>query len=576
MQNLQSLNSSNHERARPLIKKPLHPNLTHEPTGNTRLETALHVTHFRVPAFVPSNLPTAAAHSHELAKPILFDCDYDYKPDEDERLTVKWFKNKEAEPFYQWLPELNVRHFADWIRPLVNQSFVSDPRDPLKRFRSLLIKRLSMNLTGQYTCMVSSLAGQDLRQASLVVYQPPRSFTFEHRIYPAPASFLAAGGPLQFPQAPPLQSPHTPPAYYAAPSRFMSSASTQNGSSNTFEMPFMRPPPPPPGGVAGGHQAASPTQFKGVPSGANWPPGAIPSVHQIASSSSAAAVVPQPQPAATIVRPPNNNNQQDQSLTQTSTASGHHQQASTKIVYTHDGRPIRRKLRKRRHLDSSNYSPATPDQQAAQISSWQLRKRLLSAAGPEVAHEPPQSQSYAIQLHHFQCQATQVSPRPVMVLTVKRGAEAITQYLLDSSLVSIRPYQVSQRDLLSANGLASAPPSAPQDKQDQLTVTLYDITVSATVALNVSLPGPNHREQNARTSPSESADSGPMDERAMSHLYNQQQQPIGINTILNFRRGQRMLFECHLELTGTEFEQRKRININEEGESLSLAPLFLF
>jgi len=461
---------------------------------------------------VPITLPASAAnqaarHPLDLAKPILFDCDYDYKPDEDARLTVKWFRNKEAEPFYQWLPELNVRHFADWIKALVNETFISDPHDPLKRYRSLLIKRLSMNLTGSYTCLVSSLANQDMQEASLVVYQPPRSLTFEHRIFPAPAllvpasqSQLAAIGPHN---------------YYNPNQRKLEPA--QGGGEPQF-----RP-------------GASPTQFRGFGQ------------------------------QTAIVRPPNNDDSSN----------------GTKIVYTHDGRPIRRKSKRQVAADG-------------QISKWMLQnKRLLPSESESEEQRQRQlqqqqqqqqgEQSFVLQLHHFQCQASQVSPRPVIVLTVKRGSDSIAQYLHESSSVSIRPYQVKHAQYfelggLQANETARGPQGRQEERQpdweewrraeghDELAVTLYDITVSATVALNVSL-----RSLGPTAAPLASGGGGatsssgwrrPAGERRFGH---QEQQAAGISTVLSFARGQRMSFECHLEITGTEFEQRRRININEEG-----------
>ncbi|CAA2990996.1 uncharacterized protein LOC111087890 [Olea europaea subsp. europaea] len=429
------------------------------PSGHHQT-TALQITNFRIPSFVPSNLPTIPTYvgpnQHQqapadLAKPILFDCDYDYKPEEDARLTVKWFKNKEAEPFYQWLPELNVRHFADWIKPLVNQTFVSDPLDPLKRFRSLLIRRLSMNLTGQYTCLVSSLANQDMRQSTLVVYQPPRSFTFEHRIYPAPAAFVSPS-PSPVSSRPTIANNQQVATRNYQPSPTVFGGSGGDSSTHTFasQQPFMRPAP-------------SPTQFKGLPpaNSANpyqWPMETQRGSPQQAANSQQAG----PPAAATIVRPPNNNSQ-NQSLPQTTSANQQQQQqatnsvasTTTKIVYTHDGRPIKRRLR--RQLDKIDQQLAANEaaaaaqlqlaqQRAAQISSWQLRKKLGTAdatsqdggiIGPaqnssyftppayqhfqqafnfngaqqqQQQQQAQRNQNYAIQLHHFQCQATQALP----------------------------------------------------------------------------------------------------------------------------------------------------------------------
>lgn len=445
-------------------------------------------------------------HPLELTKPILFDCDYQYEPEVDAKLTIRWFRNKETEPFYQWLPELNVRHFADWIKPLVNESFVSDPSDPLKRFRSLLIKRLSMNLTAHYTCVVSSLAGQDLRQASLIVYQPPRSFTFEQRIFPPPATI-----------------PFYQPAQVYNPTSVYH-------QTNIYQQPIAK------------HKAI-------------------------------------------IVRPPNNNDNQSQNQSTTPNNT------ETRIVYTHDGRAIKRPINKqqqrlRRQLTSYPYS-------------------VIRTSNTEFQEQQPR---FVVQLHQFQCQASQVTPRPVIVLTVKRDSDSIAQYLHESSSVSIRPYQVNQADYyhfgnnnkklipllgqklkqqaaettLNTNNLPRTNPnikSPPQantnitssiefaeqlQQESDLQFTLYDITVSATIALNVSLPPPSSPTLNTnQRGPVNSSSMNTFEQLPATSLTTAQ---FGqINTVLNFRRGQRMSFECHLEITGTEFEQRKRININEEG-----------
>lgn len=527
------------------------------------------MTNFRVPAYVPITLPTLASQQapgagggsgqrrHQLAdlvKPILFDCDYDYEPDEDARLTVRWFRNKEPEPFYQWLPELGVRHFADWIKPLLNASFVSDPHDPMKRYRSLLIKRLSMNLTGHYTCLVSSLAGQDMRQASLVVYQTPRAFTFEHRIFSAPAAL-----------------PGPPPHALARPLGWPAAAAAAAAAAQM--------PPSPHTGLQQRQpwsgSAPSPTHFKSLGAGPH------------ASA---------PPTSTSIVRPANNNVSPPE---------------PGKIVYTHDGRPILKP------------AVANSPKSKRQISEWMLRKRLEQQPQPPqppplVPYPAPAFQpfgdngsggeeKFAIQLHHIQCQAVQVTPRPIIALLVKRDAESIVQYLHESSSVSIRSQQVNQADYYAAAsaennnnnnsaGVSSRP--APDETSSTaaaaaselspapMMITLYDITVSATVALNVSLssaaggasassfPPPLPVPADQRRQPSSSSSSS-----LAASLWGRQFEltqapqpppPPGVATVLPYRRGQRMSFECHLEITGTEFEERKRINIVEQGLYLSL------
>lgn len=592
-------------------------------------------------------------HHHnplDLAKPILLDCDYDFKPNEDARLTVRWFKNKEAEPFYQWLPELNVRHFADWIKPLVNQTFVSDPHDPMKRYRSLLLRRLSMNLTAQYSCLVSSLASQDMRQASLVVYQPPKLFTFEHHIYPLPSMVTET--------AVSLNSNHDNNNVFngAASSTLpsVSSRQTQNG--------FAR--------VAGSGQFQSPYfQFNNLSQVRKVePPTRQQQQQQLESESESESIGWKSRPtqfkgysnSKAIVRPPNNNSSMLTAATTTSTTIVpptvlSNTEGGEKIVYTHDGRPVKRKQQTKRQLNlpnsinwmlASNERDSSPGplfepssvresqllgifpEASSHSSSSSLSNLKKQRREPKLPLSPsPPPTRWSIQLHHFQCQAMQVTPRPVIVLTVKRDTDSIAQYLHESSSVSIRPYQVSQSEyyleMLAKGGnshvdrpytnhsvrgssrvvisnerhhyLAPPPPQLDKEKEkeeEELLVTLYDITVSATVALNVSLPATYSSSSSGKlqrgqlletTSGSSGATSSPMDDLLSSDWPSSREpvdlqhgQQMGINTVLSFKHNQRMSFECHLEITGTEFEQRKRINIKEEGELLSLSPFTFY
>lgn len=332
-----------------------------------------------------------------------------------------------------------------------------------------------MNLTAHYTCIVSSLAGQDMRQASLIVYQPPRSFTFDRRVYPAPST-PSHSLPI------PIRADHYPGRVF-----------TQLGPvvQNT--------------GFESNHEPARSNQ------------------------------------QAVIVRPANNDNQTQKQVGNNTTGI-----QNTRVVYTHDGRPVRRQQRVRREALNKELFWTTQD----------LQQEMTLRGRPK----------NAIQLHHLQCQASQVTPRPVIVLTVKRDADSIAQYLHESSSVSIRPYQVNQADYFQhksdqtqqqrgtsrAGNWSSTPLKRASNSslESGLQFTLYDITVSATIALNVSLPALTLEEAAS----------------VWPNLYEPLVSPAHLSTVLNFKRGQRMSFECHLEITGTEFETRKRILINEEGK----------
>lgn len=506
----------------------------------------------------------------DLTKPILFDCDYDYQPEKDERLSIRWFKNKESEPFYQWLPELGSRYFADWIKPLVNMTFVSDPHDPMKRYRSLLIRRLSMNLTGAYTCVVSSFDGQDSRQSSLVMYQPPKQFTFEHKIYPPPpqSSMMLMGPPAQsafnvvaqqhqltFTPPTPLQSRLRTDPLVAGPQLGGPAGTSQHQQYQA-------------------NQKASPTQFKGYASN------------------------------AAVVRPPNNGivmgNTMAPPTLLTSSANGYTNNNSnndlgadsglsnTKVVYTHDGRPITRRPatgRRRRRRQVVSESSVHP------IANWILAQRQASissssSSGSVSGKSKQQAKKmdslrpkHMIQLHHFTCHASQVTPRPVMMLLVKRDSESIAQYLHESSTVHVRPYQVNMLDYYGENQLGTSAGS-----ESGSMITLFDVTLSATVALNVSLEAPSSMMTPVLGGGGPLAGVGPRSSQPNPMTTSLLPPPpppnyltssSSANTVLTYKRNQRMSFECHLEITGTEFESRKRININEEGKfPVSLFQIF--
>ena len=491
-----------------------------------------------MPAFVPTSLAQSSSAGGELSKPILFDCDYEFSRSEDSHLAVKWFKNKELEPFYQWLPELQVRHFADWIKPLINDTFAIEPNEPLKRYRSLAIKRLSFNLTGSYSCLVSSLASQDMREAPLVVYAPPRALAFEHRVFPAPA-----GSALLAPPTSAGSWPSSPTFGPVSLSNGQESALQSLVGPGLGQRHAIRPSGGG-GGPSGSGAQASPTQFRALVPAPQGPP----------------AGPAAPAPASVLVRPPNNQHHLNQSVPLAYDPTQQQQQQQqpppqAKIVYTHDGRPIRRKSRQ---LAGGGGEP--------EPVQWQLRQRLnaLQQRNSLAAS----SQAHQLQLHHFQCAAKMVHPRPVLVLTVKRQADSIAQYLHESSSFSIRPHQVAASELLAQpHQQQQAGPTGSGAPSAQL-VTVYDITVSATVALNVTLPplaslgGELAEQQQQQYSKAELQ----LNQMVARQQQQQQQQPGGINTVLAFRRGQRMTFECHLEITGTDFGRRERININETGE----------
>ncbi|EEC05584.1 conserved hypothetical protein [Ixodes scapularis] len=101
--------------------------------------------------------------------PVLLDCEYVYN-ENDVRLVVKWFFNDMLEPVYQWIPELNARQTSGILSGRLDDSFkVGGPKD--SQYRALRIIRPTTELSGRYTCVVSSMAGHDSREQSMMVYE---------------------------------------------------------------------------------------------------------------------------------------------------------------------------------------------------------------------------------------------------------------------------------------------------------------------------------------------------------------------------------------------------------------------
>ncbi|XP_064469220.1 uncharacterized protein LOC135383849 [Ornithodoros turicata] len=109
--------------------------------------------------------------------PVLLDCEYVYN-ENDVRLVVKWFFNDMLEPVYQWIPELNTRHTSGILTGRLDDSFRVNTQD--SQYRALKIIRPTTELSGRYTCVVSSLAGHDSKEQSMMVYVPAKNFTLSY------------------------------------------------------------------------------------------------------------------------------------------------------------------------------------------------------------------------------------------------------------------------------------------------------------------------------------------------------------------------------------------------------------
>ncbi|CAG2171358.1 unnamed protein product, partial [Oppiella nova] len=111
---------------------------------------------------------------------LILDCEYVYDAN-DLMLVVKWFHNNSPEPIYQWIPDRGVRYVGELLRQRFDMNFSVNPNDIYSKFRALKLRNnITVDLNGNFSCVVTSLAGQDGRQGQMVVYVPPQTFDFNY------------------------------------------------------------------------------------------------------------------------------------------------------------------------------------------------------------------------------------------------------------------------------------------------------------------------------------------------------------------------------------------------------------
>merc|ERR1711997_1409738 len=103
-------------------------------------------------------------NEEDVNEDIFLDCDFDYKESERKQLEVKWYFKGEETFFYQWLPGHKPQLPETEIGRLFSkhidlEHFVSE--DPYKKHRSLLLKKPTVALSGDYECKVSTLLSED-------------------------------------------------------------------------------------------------------------------------------------------------------------------------------------------------------------------------------------------------------------------------------------------------------------------------------------------------------------------------------------------------------------------------------
>ncbi|OAD57822.1 hypothetical protein WN48_01531 [Eufriesea mexicana] len=98
---------------------------------------------------------------------VILDCDYDLENTSNKGLVVKWFFNTN-EVAYQWIYGRDPLA-GDTARKYVDLKYKASD-DPYTKYRAMKLNKPGIDLTGEYTCVISTFADERSASASMVVY----------------------------------------------------------------------------------------------------------------------------------------------------------------------------------------------------------------------------------------------------------------------------------------------------------------------------------------------------------------------------------------------------------------------
>ena len=108
-------------------------------------------------------------------KSIILDCVYslDTPNNTASGLVVKWYHNRSPAPIYQWIPGYPPQAFG-LLRGHVNLGHVIS-NDRQMRHRAIQLLRPRPELSGEFTCKVSTWSGLDTATKRMTIYGEDRS-----------------------------------------------------------------------------------------------------------------------------------------------------------------------------------------------------------------------------------------------------------------------------------------------------------------------------------------------------------------------------------------------------------------
>lgn len=109
---------------------------------------------------------------------VILDCDYALENTSSQGLVVKWFFNDD-QLVYQWIHGRNP--LAD--EPAANYIDLTYKAsdDPFTEYRAMKLDKPGIDLTGDYTCVISTFEDEKAANFSMVIYSTGEMFDFGHQ-----------------------------------------------------------------------------------------------------------------------------------------------------------------------------------------------------------------------------------------------------------------------------------------------------------------------------------------------------------------------------------------------------------
>ncbi|KZC13796.1 hypothetical protein WN55_05699 [Dufourea novaeangliae] len=109
---------------------------------------------------------------------VILDCDYDFENTPSKGLVVKWFFNTN-ELAYQWI--YGRSPLAGELTEKYVDLMYEASDDPYTKYRAMKLNKPGIDLTGDYTCVISTFADERSASASMVVYSTEEKFDLVYR-----------------------------------------------------------------------------------------------------------------------------------------------------------------------------------------------------------------------------------------------------------------------------------------------------------------------------------------------------------------------------------------------------------